>query len=623
MIAARMPGTDSDGVAPSEELEALRASLERAKLRERSLVAVLESARDLAATRDVDQVLASIVARARQLVGAHLAFLASIDGESGRFHMRATDGAVSQRLPRLTLDRGFGMISLIAASGVPYQTSGYGRDGRFVHNPEVDSIFAEEQIDSLLGLPVPLGTELVGMLYVGDRYSRTYLGWEIAMLSTLAAHAAVAIQNARAFEDKGAALRRAHDANALLEQQAAGIRLAAESHEELTALVAKGGGPEEIARVLARRLRGAVLILDEGGQTVAAGAPPAPAGEEGAEGARREPLARFEQCREAVRAAVRESRGAAHSVEVAGAAGATCRVVAVVGGSGILGGMAIWTPAPLDDFAIRIFERSANVTGVVLLSQERLEMEASRDRMAILRGLLSWHQDDLQRLVARAARHGVDLKGHVLLAALEVVESRASYVLRQLRTCSGLETALLDEIDGLVVVLGVGATTQGLRDALEERLRGLGRQVTGVVSDPVARLAELPRVYQSLRRCLGLLGGLERTGAIAAEAELRPYAVVFERQGPDELGAFLEATVGKLLEADRKRGSMLADTLLAYLDHEHNARKTATALGIHVNTLRQRFEQIDDLLGDWRAGARVLDIHLALRLCELRKGPRR
>lgn len=590
---------------------ALRARLEQQQLRERSLVAVLESARDLTALHDLEQVLQAIVRRARQLLGAQLAFLASYDPGRAAFYMRATDGAVSEGLPRLVLERGYGMISLIAETGAPRQTSSYGQDGRFVHKPVVDAIFREEGIHSLLGVPLPYGSEVVAILYVGDRYPRSYHGWETSMLSTLAAHAAVAMHNARAFEEAQEALREAGEANALLERQAAGIRLAADAHEELTALVAKGGGPQDIARVLSSMLGGAILILDEGGRPVASAAP------QGA-GYPSEPVERFRAAREPIRAAIRESRSLARAVAGPGTPDAVCQVAAVAGGSGLLGGMVIWTVAPLDEFAVRIFERSATVTGVVLLSQERLELAASRDRMAILRGLLHWHQDDLPGLVARAARHGLDLGAPVALAAVEVDGNRASYVLRQLRTTPGIEAMLLDEIDGLLIVLGGGPSAGALRESLERHLREWGRQVTGVVSGPVTRIADLPAVYASLRRCLALLRGLDRTGTIRAEAELRPYGLAFERQGREELGAFIEATVGRLLEADRKRGSALASTLLAYLDHGHNARRTAEALGVHVNTVRQRFEQIEDLLGDWSAGNRALDLHLALRLWTLR-----
>ncbi len=617
-IRAEMAANDGPAEARADEVAALRASLEQAQLRERSLVAVLESARELVAMRDLEQVLAGIVARARQLLGAQLAFLASYDPERSRFYMRATDGAISERLPRLTLDRGYGMISLIAETGAPRQSSHYADDRRFVHSPEVDSIWREEGIESLLGVPLPFGADVVGILFVGDRYSRTYQGWEISMLSTLATHAAVAMLNARAFEETRAALREASEANARLAQQAAGIRLAADAHEELTALVAKGGGPGDIARVLGAKLHGAVLVLDEGGRVLAAAPAQASGSGTGPEPFPSDPAAAFERSREAIRAAVRESRAAGRSLEVSLPQPGSCHVAAMVGGSGILGGVVLWTAAPLDEVAVRILERSATTTGVVLLSHERLEIAASQDRMAILSGLLRWHQDDLPGLTARAARHGVDLSGAVLLAAIEVAGNRASYVLRQLRAAPGFEPMLLDEADGLLVLVSGAAVP--MRETLERRLAAFGRQVAGVVSEPVPRVADLPRTYESLRRCLGLLRRLERTGTLASEAELRPYAIAFERLTREEISAFLKATIGKLLQADRKRGSSLAETLLAYLDHEHNARQTADALGIHVNTLRQRFEQLDDILGDWRAGPRSLDLHLALRLWQLRVG---
>src|SRR5512138_3155651 len=225
---------------PRGKISDLLARLKQTELRERSLVAVLESARDLVAMRDLEQVLEGIVVRARQLVGAHAAFLSSYDPERSHFYVRVTDGAVSVRRPKLTLERGYGMISVISETRVPLQTSRYLEDDGFVHKPEKDAILREEGIESLLGVPVPFGNEVVGVLFVCDRCSRTYLSWEIAMLSTLAAHAAVAIHNARGFEEGRAALRQAGEANARLERENAGIRLAADAHEELTALVAKG-----------------------------------------------------------------------------------------------------------------------------------------------------------------------------------------------------------------------------------------------------------------------------------------------------------------------------------------------------------------------------------------------
>jgi len=52
-----------------------------------------------------------------------------------------------------------------------------------------------------------------------------------------------------------------------------------------------------------------------------------------------------------------------------------------------------------------------------------------------------------------------------------------------------------------------------------------------------------------------------------------------------------------------------------YLDHGRRHAASAQTLGIHVNTLYQRLETIDRLLGDgWREGHRATDLHLMLRL---------
>lgn len=95
---------------------------------------------------------------------------------------------------------------------------------------------------------------------------------------------------------------------------------------------------------------------------------------------------------------------------------------------------------------------------------------------------------------------------------------------------------------------------------------------------------------------------------------------MFEKQGTPDVEAFLASVIGPLLEEDRRKGSALADTVLAYLDSGHNARRAAAALGIHVNTLRQRFETVGPILGDWAETPRALDVHLALRLWKLREG---
>jgi GAF domain-containing protein len=587
---------------------ALRDRLVQQQQRERGLVALIDTARDLAALRDLGHVLQAIARRARQLLGCTAAYLAEYSAERNEFCVRATDGAPSEEMKTLKVSSDFGVIGMVLKTKAPQSSSNYLEDSRFKHLETVDRAFQREGIRSILGVPLLVGGEALGVLFVADRYQRSFQPQETSILSTLAAHAAVAIINARAFAEAEAALRQASEANGRLKSQAAEIQLAAEAHDQLTSLLARGGGLSDLCRVVAAKLRGRVQVLDESGR------PMTP--DLDAEGTADHRAQR--KIDDHLRNAMRESRTLGGSILVHGTGDESCRVSAVAGGNALLGFLVITRPADLGDFEKRIFERSAVMAGIILLSQERMDRALNRDRGSILRGLLSWQQEEVAAVSDRAMRHGLDLGKPLVLAAVEVEAGLSSQVLRKMKEAPGLGALLIDEIDGLLVMLGGVPDPESLCEALQGLAKGF--PITGVVSQRVKRATDLPRAYQSLKRCVGLLRALDRKGSVALEEELSPYALLFEKQGSEEVEGFLRATVGKLLDYDRKRNCTLAETILSYLDNGHNARRTAAALGVHVNTLRQRFETIQKLLGNWSETRRALEIHLALRLWRLKGG---
>ena len=142
----------------------------------------------------------------------------------------------------------------------------------------------------------------------------------------------------------------------------------------------------------------------------------------------------------------------------------------------------------------------------------------------------------------------------------------------------------------------------------------------GVVSRPVSSAAEIPALYATLRRALGVLGRIGVQGHIVGQNELALYSTLFETHDQASLADYLESTIGAVLAHDRKRSTELAATLLSYFDCNQNAKTTAQRLGIHVNTVRQRLATIEDLLGHWGQASRALEIHIALRLWHLSCG---
>src|SRR3569833_426059 len=92
----------------------------------------------------------------------------------------------------------------------------------------------------------------------------------MSILSTLADRASVAIEKARLIDETLAALKQASDAKARLKKQGADTQIAAEAHEQLTSLAARGGGLKEICDMVAGMLGGHVEVIDEGEQPICA-----------------------------------------------------------------------------------------------------------------------------------------------------------------------------------------------------------------------------------------------------------------------------------------------------------------------------------------------------------------
>ena len=82
----------------------------------------------------------------------------------------------------------------------------------------------------------------------------------MALLSSLAAHAAVALDNARLLAETRSALISLEQANAALREQSRDTELAVLAHDRLAELVLRGGGVAEVAAELADVLGGTVEL---------------------------------------------------------------------------------------------------------------------------------------------------------------------------------------------------------------------------------------------------------------------------------------------------------------------------------------------------------------------------
>ncbi|WP_182877665.1 helix-turn-helix domain-containing protein [Microbispora sp. H10670] len=609
ILQARAAGADA---ATLEELEQakvaalkVRAMLRRRARREAELSALFDTAGDLAGLRDLDAVLEAIVHRARQLLGTDIAYMTLNDPERGDTYMRVTDGSISADFRRLRLAMGAGLGGLVAQTGTPYNTADYFADPRFRHTTTIDGAVQEEGLVAILGVPLRLGPQVIGVLFAANRSARPFAQEEVALLCSLAAHAAVAIDTARLLQETRAALAELSGANAVISAHSQAIERAADAHDRMTGLVLRGGGVEDVAAVVTEVLGGRLTVLDDEGRPLV--------------GEARELDAGVFDAAQSSRALGRTvKRGDAYVASVDVGAAPLCTLV-------------LRTDRPVSDTDQRILERAALVTALLLLFRRSVAEAEGRVRGELLDDLVS--RPELRGLRDRARRLGVDLDApHVLVVARHdgQRERAAFWASSQATLAHGLAAARGDE----VVLLLPGDRPGALaRRVAAELTASLGRPATagaapaaGPGADSVAGqtgeaggrpVTSVAAAYAEARRCAGALVALGRTGDGASAEELGFVGLlVGERR---EVAGFLSGVLGPVLDYDARRGTALVTTLTAYFGTGGSLSRTAEALHIHVNTVTQRLDRVGQLLGvDWQEPDHALEIQLALRLHRLR-----
>ncbi len=593
---AEVSGSSPEQLASLRERHALamriHEQMERQRSREAELSALYETARDLTAIRDLDTILAAIVRRARQLLHADMTYLSLNDEPEGASYMKVTDGALTPEFRKLRLPLGTGLLGLVAQSGAPYFTEDYQADERFVHRDYIDTAVQGEQIRAILGVPLTVEGKVIGALLAVHRTVRPFPASEVALLTSFAAHAAIALENARLFEQARAAVAAADEANAELRARSEATERAAHAHDLLTDVLLHGGGVVEVSNVLAEVLGGRLSVYDEEGRLLA--------GEDIGTGAKIE------------WDAVERARTSGRSVHT----GDGAWVAVAAAGDEHLGTLVLNATEPLDLPEQRTLERGALVTALVLLFG-RIEAEAeSRVRGELLSDLLSGRDLDGDRLLQRARQQGADLEGALVVAVAQPTEEApelqvariASSLARELGGIGGTH-------DGVAVVLGHDEPLR-LGETLRERLGG----ATVGVATSAGGAGGITDGWREARQTLAAMLRLGRTGEVSDPAGLGLARLLLGGNGPQDLEEFVDRTVGPVLRYDAARDTQLAATLDAWLATGSALRDTAERLHIHPNTVTQRLDRVGQLLGDgWRQPDRKLDLQLALQMVRLRR----
>jgi signal transduction histidine kinase len=151
----------------------------------------------VAAQRSVDEVLQGLVDRARELAGARYAALGVPDGDGG-FSRFLVAGMSEKLIARLgPLPRTHGMLGAMLDGPAPYRTHDIHEDPRFRGWwPS-----AHPDMRSFLGVPIVAAEGVIGAFYLTQKEGAdVFDDADQELIELLAAHAAIAITNARLYE---------------------------------------------------------------------------------------------------------------------------------------------------------------------------------------------------------------------------------------------------------------------------------------------------------------------------------------------------------------------------------------------------------------------------------------
>ncbi|UTI62337.1 helix-turn-helix domain-containing protein [Paraconexibacter antarcticus] len=470
-------------------------------------------------------------------------------------------------------------------------------------------------VRTLLGLPLSHDGEVIGVAMVDNgQRAYPYRPEQMAAAAALADAAGAAIGRAREARQLRAQMETVARQNRLL-------RDASTADQRLAQIVLTGGGLGAIAGAVAELTGKPVALYDTALHVVAA----APAPRDAAA------VAVHLLDDPAVRAAVLPELaalkpGACQPVGPLLSVGMRLRhlVAPVDLVSGRWGHLVVMEHrsrlTSLDEYTTR---RAAAHVALELAAEERATVGARDARSALAEQLVGGVED------ARALRRSADYLGvaldveRVAVVVLSArapgagagpggdvpdLDARAHGIATAVAAATGREVLDTGSAEGVVLLVETTPGLPGPTAAADVRaavVAALGGEVADEatravgISTRFARATDAAGAFREAREVAGCAARLA-TGAAAHPVltadELGPGRLFLTQADPVALARFVAATLGPLLTAGDGMPALL-HTLEVFFATTRSVRRSAQALGVHENTVRQRLERIARLTG--------------------------
>jgi len=178
--------------------------------RQNQLLRLVELSVTLNSTLDLDELLQQITATATELLDCEASSILLYDEKHPRLYFAAATGSNPAKLAEIPVPIEGSLAGTIFRTNQPMILNNVEQDPRHYSNVSDQIKF---KIKSLLGVPMPVKDRTMGVLEAVNKHDGIFTDRDVAILSVTAAHAAIAIDNARLLQATRQALKQVRDAN--------------------------------------------------------------------------------------------------------------------------------------------------------------------------------------------------------------------------------------------------------------------------------------------------------------------------------------------------------------------------------------------------------------------------
>lgn len=180
--------------------------------RQQQLLRLVELSMILNSTLDLDELLQTITATATELLDCEASSILLYDEKNPRLYFAAATGSDPAKLAEIPVPMEGSIAGTIFRTNQPMILNNVEQDPRH-YSMVSDQV--KIKTHTLLGVPMPIKDRTVGVLEALNKRDGVFTERDVAILSVTAAHAAIAINNARLLKATQQALEKVRETNSI------------------------------------------------------------------------------------------------------------------------------------------------------------------------------------------------------------------------------------------------------------------------------------------------------------------------------------------------------------------------------------------------------------------------